>query len=114
MDCSRYLSFGKVYSFDEHGKPLGATVYDGLYEKETGKRHKADDFFGRVMEAFLILHRNHEIRFVPEGVDELLETPSRPVEAMDPSTLVGGQATIDLDPEAELQAWAGRLISNRR
>ena len=26
-----------------------------------------------MLEAFLIVHRNHELRFVPEGVDEILE-----------------------------------------
>jgi hypothetical protein len=112
MDCGRYLSVGKVYWKSPTGAALGETTFDGIYDPGNKTWRKRDEMFGRTVEAFLIRHRNHELRFVPEGVDELLDTPERGFEPVDPGELTrqpGGEP----DPESELEAWKSKVRRSR-
>ena len=110
LDCLVYLSLGKVYSADKTGRPLGRTTFDGVHDPIDGCWHRQDAVFGRATECFLIGHRNHELRFVPEGVDELLDTPTRVVEEMELGDLFA-QDGPEPDPEEELRGWSERTES---
>jgi hypothetical protein len=109
IDCRRNLSLGKVYSVASDGRPLPATTLDGVYDATSRSWRRRDDFFGTAIEQFLIRHRNHHLSFVPEGVDELLESPWRPmVESVDETELVPGEV-IDVDASEELAEWERKL-----
>ncbi|WP_437740788.1 hypothetical protein WMF39_34715 [Sorangium sp. So ce1504] len=105
VDCKRSLGMGKIYWQDESGAPLESTTFDGVFNRATRQWHKRDEFFGRTIEAFLIQHRNHEIRFVPEGVDELIETGDEIVELLDPDEIIAAQNAVFPDPDQDLKEW---------
>ena len=73
FDGKESLSFGKVYWFDEYGRPLEDVTFDGVFEINARKWRKSDYYFVNSIERFLLIHKGQEIRFVPEGVDEFLE-----------------------------------------
>lgn len=108
IDCRRYLSFGKVYWRDAEGLRIGQVTFDGIYDPQDHAFHKRDEFFGRVVEKFLITHRNHELRFVPEGVDELLEDECNIFEPDDAHELLA-QEGVAPDWEKELVEWNRKL-----
>lgn len=109
FDCRRYLSLGKLYWLSSEGAPLGEIRLDGVYDAQRKRWTARDDLFGRAIEGFLIRHRNHEIRFVPEGVDELLETPAGAVQPLEAEVVVAPQQEGDVDPSGELEDWRRRL-----
>ena len=109
MDCRLYLSLGKVYSFDAHGKALDGVTLDGLFDETSRRWRKRDDVFGRGLELFLIGHRNHELRFVPEGVDELIETRDSPVSPVSLEEVLAGSMATEPDSELELAEWRKKL-----
>jgi hypothetical protein len=113
MDCGRYLSVGKVHWRSPTGHLLGEITFDGVYDPGSETWGKRDELFGRTLEAFLIGHRNHELRVVPEGVDELLETPERGFEPVDPGELTK-QPGLEPDPESELDAWRSKVRRSGR
>lgn len=113
FDCGVYLSMGKVHSIAEESTHLETATFDGVYEERSEERHKRDEIFGRAIEAFLIRHRNHELRFVPEGVDELLESASRSVRAVETQELLS-PCDVAYDAEAELARWHSSLRQDRR
>src|SRR5687768_6857809 len=104
MNCLIYLSLGKVFSRLEDGAPLGEVRLQGVYDETRKSWASRDELFGRAIEGFLIRHRNHEIRFVPEGVDELLESETSPVHSVDVNDVVSPGEAIDVDPGIELSA----------
>ncbi len=108
FDCRSYLSFGKVYRVSSDGSELPETTMDGVYDSQQKRWRTRDEFFGRVVEGFLIRHRNHEIRFVPEGVDELLDTPTTCVNALDAENVVSPRDD-NVDAARELANWRQRL-----
>jgi hypothetical protein len=109
FDCRCYLSLGKVFwATGDGSEPIDIT-FQGVYDAQSKTWRKQDVFFGRVMEAYLIQHRNHELRLVPEGVDELLDTELSMVSPVDALELLRAQGTIRADAPAELQDWAARL-----
>lgn len=113
FDCGRYLSLGKMYSHDENGAPLGEIRIQGIYDQNARDWHSRDELFARVLEGMLIRHRGHELRFVPEGVDELLEAVmGRSIEPLQIQDVISPKG--DLDPEEELTAWRERLAIRRR
>ncbi len=97
-----------MYSHAENGAPLGEIRIQGVYDQNGRDWHSRDELFARVLEGMLIRHRGHELRFVPEGVDELLETVAgRSVEPLDVQDVISPMG--DVDPEKELAAWKDRL-----
>lgn len=104
VECRCYLSLGEVYWRDEKGKPLGETRLEGVFSTEDGRPHSRDEFFGRVLEKYLLIHRNHELRFVPEGVDELFETDAESVDAVEAQDVLR-LPEVQPDGEVELQSW---------
>lgn len=114
FECLCYLSFGKLYWVDEAGNSLDTTTFDGIYDAEQRKWRKRDAYFGRAIEAFLIQHRNHEIRFVPEGVDELLEKHVEEIVSLEAEDLFQTHGIVGVDSEAELASWSSRLKNTPR
>lgn len=108
FDCRQYLSLGKVYSVSEDDE-LHEWRLQGVYDEERGVWVSRDELFGRAVEGFLIRHRNHEIRFVPEGVDELLDTPNSSVQPVKVEEVVGPAPAIDVNADRELREWGGRF-----
>ncbi len=108
FDCWQYLSLGKVYCVFKGGEQHEWRM-QGVFNEERRSWVSREQLFGRAVEGFLIRHRNHEIRFVPEGVDELLDTPISCVGALDVEEVVAPSAAIDVDADGELQEWASRL-----
>ena len=112
LDCSVYLSPGKVYSVTERGEHLGEVTVDGVYDPRDKRWHRRDEVFGCAMEGFLFRHRNHELRFVPEGVDELLDTVEKEVESLALDNVLSPNVD-EFDPASELDEWRRRLAKLR-
>ncbi|WP_438029771.1 hypothetical protein [Sorangium sp. So ce233] len=113
VDCKRSIEMGKVYWRDESGTPLESTTFDGVFDRANMRWRKRDEFFGRAIEAFLIQHRNHEIRFVPEGVDELIATGGEIVEPIEPDEIIAAQKTVFPDPAQDLKDWERKHYGSR-
>lgn len=94
LDGKRTLSFGKVYWMDEQGVELEDVVFDGLYEFEKRQWHRLDTYFVKAVEQFLEMHREQEIRFVPEGVEQFLEDSIGFVEDMESDDLVSMRPNV--------------------
>jgi len=109
VDCRQYLEMGKVYWLDRNGEPLDCATFDGVIDRRSMQWHKRDEFFGRTIECFLIQHRNHELRFVPEGVDELIAQDNGDVVPIDPDEIIAGQSRVFPDPGVELDGWTRKL-----
>lgn len=109
FDCKVSLSFGKVYTCETSKVSRGEVRTDGLYDdvQKTWRRH--DQFFGQVFERFLLLHRNHALRFVPEGVDELVESSIGFIPDVSPNEVLLTELAEDVDAESELDRWKLRL-----
>jgi hypothetical protein len=110
IDCRQYLSLGKISWLDETGRPLGELTIDGVYDQDRRRWFKRDETFGRTVEGFLIRHRNHELRVVPEGVDELLSAGGAVFERVVPAQLVAPPEDGTVDPEGELESWKAKRI----
>lgn len=76
---------------------------------ETRRWHKRDEYFGRVIEKFLILHRNHELRFVPEGVDEFLEDDLGFTDDVEGDDLLKEKVEPEVDWWKEKEVWQEKL-----
>lgn len=114
VDCLCYLSLGKVYWYTEEGAPLDGVRAQGVYDAEAGRWAARDETFGQAIEGFLIRHRNHELRFVPEGVDEMLEEQRKaPVESLEVEDVVEPIDAVGINAEQELDLWRRRLNSSR-
>jgi hypothetical protein len=100
---------GKAHSRSTDGSPLQAWRLDGVHDREGNAWHSRDAYFGEVVEAFLLQHRNHELRFVPEGVDELIETWASGVEPVEAADLLRQQSGVEVDADVELREWTKRL-----
>ncbi|WP_017327377.1 hypothetical protein [Synechococcus sp. PCC 7336] len=110
FNCKTYLSFGKVYEEDKNGNLLDDITFDGIFEDKTRRWHKRDEFFGRVMEKFLILHRNHELRFVPEGVDEMLEiVDGKVVDRSEEESILESPVVPGVDWWKEKEDWMNKF-----
>ena len=114
FNCRIYLSLGKVYWSDEAGCALPETTLDGVFDEEGRAWHRRDELFGRAIEAFLLFHRNHELRFVPEGVDELLDTPESEVSPVDVGSILLDRSAGRPDAEVELENWRALLKKRGR
>ena len=104
FDCRVALSLGKLFSHDETGRYLGAYTLQGLavVAADGQRTFVRDESYLQAVEGFLIHHRNHEIRLVPEGVHELLEPPAV---SLDPEEVSLPNDEINVSPEQELMAW---------
>jgi hypothetical protein len=109
FDCRRYLSLGKVFWVGEDGAPLGEVRVQGVYFQPERRWRSRDEQFSRAIEGFLIRHRNHELRFVPEGVDELLETSGAGAVPVELDEILAPDESVGVNEEAELQRWRERL-----
>lgn len=109
FDCRQSLSFGKVFWIDKAGRKLPVPSFDGVFDMAHREWHKRDAFFGEVMERFLIRHRNHELRFVPEGVDELLEGSLGYIEDVDADVIRNSRVDPEPDWDEELAEWQRRI-----
>ena len=107
--CQVSLSMGKAYWLAEDGSPLDDVTFDGVFSMAERKWHKRDEFFGRVLEKFLILHRNHELIFVPEGVDEYLEDYIGYIQDVDSKEILNEKVEPEVDWWEELQMWRRKV-----
>jgi hypothetical protein len=99
---------GKVYSLDVNGAELEDATFDGAFDVAARCWHRRDAFFGKVIEKFLIHHRNHEIRFVPEGVDEYLEKKLGSIEGLDANGVLS-LPRDEPDWQSDLDLWRKNL-----
>lgn len=108
-DCRVELHFGKVYWLDENHNPLEDTTFAGVHSWSGKKWHRRDEYFGKVMEKFLILHRNHHLMFVPEGVDEFMEDELGFIEALEADELLKAPVDPEVDWHKERSDWIHKL-----
>lgn len=108
VDCRAYLSLGKVHWQSESGEALDEVTIDGVFDPVERVWHRRDELFGRTVEGFLIRHRNHELRFVPEGVDEILEDGGDVFTPLDPQDVLWPTVECKVDPEREMAEWRRR------
>jgi hypothetical protein len=100
-----------VYSVSQNEELLDIFTFDGVFADRDRIWHKRDEFFGQVIERYLILHRNHELRFVPEGVDEILEDTLGFIRDIQVEELFSISVS-DINWWKELQHWKN-IISNK-
>jgi hypothetical protein len=111
VECREYLHCGKVYSYGENEARV-RPQFDGLMSVSTWSRHRRDEGFGLAIERFFIRHRNHELRFCPEGVDELLEKTGDEFKSLTMEDVDGYQFE-EVDAEHELKLWRERLKTEK-
>lgn len=113
LDCRIYLYMGKIYSMDDNGHLLEDVTFDGVFDDDERKWHKRDIYFGKVMEKFLIAHRNHELRFVPEGVDELLENKLGFISNVESNDVLKNKIVPEVNWGKEKEDWEQKLSKSR-
>jgi hypothetical protein len=110
FDCRVYLHLGKVCWLDSNNQPLDDVHVEGIIDHEFGvPRQNRNERFARTLEAFLIAHRNHELRFVPEGVDEMLEKSLGFFHGCSIQEVIAAARKAHIKWTAEKQAWEDKL-----
>jgi hypothetical protein len=109
LDCRIALYFGNVSWIDKDENPLEDVTFQGIFDTKNRQWHKRDEYFGRCLEKFLILHRNHELRFVPEGTDEILEETVGTIQEIESDELLEKKVAIEVNGREEKQMWLKRL-----
>jgi hypothetical protein len=108
------LHLGKIIRFDSNRKPLGDAYLEGVVEHHSAvPRHSRDEYFARAVEAFLILHRNHELRVVPEGVDEMLEKTLGYFHAPSVQEIITEAKGTPVDWTGEKRMWQAKIGGDR-
>ncbi|MEP7288935.1 MAG: hypothetical protein ABI947_24545 [Chloroflexota bacterium] len=98
---------------DDNGHLLEDVTFDGVFDDDERKWHKRDIYFGKVMEKFLIAHRNHELRFVPEGVDELLENKLGFISNVESNDVLKNKIVPEVNWGKEKEDWEQKLSKSR-
>ena len=109
FDCRESISLGKIYCFDSEGKPLDDFTCDGVWDRRSSTWNRQNELFGRAIEKFLILHRNHELRFVPEGVDELFESTLGFINDVDADEVIARPVDPEPDAVMERESWKEKI-----
>ena len=109
FDCKLYLSLGGLYWRTQQDEILRDPTVAGIQTVADDFRHRRDELFAHVIEKFLIIHRNHELRFVPEGVDELLEATIGYVAASWSEDILDQKVDPFPDPYQEYKDWETRI-----
>ena len=110
IECREYLSFGKVF-WVEMRDGIAIRIphtCQGAIGMHRASAERDNARYVRVVESFLIKHRNHELRFAPEGVDELLSERIGQFRMVDPENLLVEEIAPDPNSELELDLWKDR------
>ena len=110
-ECRQYLSLGKLHFTESPISGDSRPAIQGIYDDRDRQWHIGDKVFSDCLAIFLIVHRNHTLMFVPEGVDELIEESDMGAmfDTMEPSILEANASSVEFDAEAELERWRQNL-----
>ena len=103
VDCREVLDLGKVVNLSEDAEPIPWTA-GGWRDQATGEWLKGAELWNLV-ERFLILHRGHELRNVPESFLDSVD-PEGSLNYIDSAAEVFERT---LDPEPDDFADAARI-----
>lgn len=109
FDCKVELSFGKLYDYDENNHELEYPHMMGIRDWKTDEYHIDDSYFCECLTRFLVVHRNHELRFVPDIIDGVFEDDIGVIEEwMDGEYTSSRESGKDYDPYQETNQWKRR------
>lgn len=106
--CRIELVLGKIYWFDEQGNEIPYGV-GGFYLERDKQYHQRDAIHCEVLEKFLILHRNHDITFVPEYAVGVLAESLGKMEIQRPDQILAAEVVPRPDPVIESASWVRSL-----
>jgi hypothetical protein len=112
IDCCLSLDLGKMYSVEQDGTSHDETRLQGVYDTQSGSFHARDQLFGRVIEGFLIRHRNHLLRFSWSQIDELYDGLGADIKALDIADVLSPSPDETDSIEEEIAAW--KVILTKR
>src|SRR6266487_1745029 len=115
--CRVVIGLGKIHNPTPDSPQPEKWAFGGVFLdadwREVG-RHGGDDVFCQVLQKFLILHRNHEIRVVPEGVSDYWEGTLGPFTPVEPEAILAAPLNPPLDWAAEREHWRQVILRDQK
>lgn len=109
VDCREVLDLGKLLSMDEAGSAIPWT-WGGWLDQTTGARIAGASLW-KVVEKYMILHRGHELRIIPEACLTQID-PSGELRYVDSASDILGR-DVAPEPDDETDSRLARGLCER-
>lgn len=108
--CRVFLPMGNVFNVMENKEVPWQT--SGILMKDEGRWHSQDAVVAKVLDRFLILHRNHDLTFVSDYVlHNILSAQLGTIQWVTGDEVLRQELNPTPDPVAESAAWITRCGS---